>query len=227
MSCTRELETLCGDAAAHGVSDLDAALLLVQQAEQAGSTNLDPDARLVEVMLKLNCHNSLALHLGTFPLQLKGNSGIHMHSTVKDSDKTEARLKRILAGLLEELDVEVGVLPPENSALYKQGLEKLRVHILQRFQRQVEDQVFKRKLIQQDLDQAASKKNAVKDKKRLQSNRNFIKNLLEIISTWKTFKTGENRVGVPNETVTTVCSGTFPWRETEVGENGSESAQRH
>ena len=227
MSCTKDLESVRADAAAHGVADLDAALLLVQQAEQAGSTDMDPDARLVEVMLKLDCQNSLALHLAAFPLQLKGNSGIHLHSTVKDGDKTKARLNRILAQLLEELDVELGTLPSEDSALYKGGLEKLRISILQRFQRQVEDQVFKRKLIQQDLDHVVSKKNAVKDKKRLQSNRNTIKNLLEIISTWRTCNTGQQRVGVTNETLTAVCSGAFPWREIEVGENGSESAQRH
>lgn len=226
VSLGSELEALEKEAAEHGVVDCGAAMALLIQAEQGHQGCLSLKAQYVEALLHLKSQEGLLRHKAVFPLQLAGNTGIHLHKKAND-----AATKRRLEALVSKLEIQLNILPTETweptSTEYCEGLEELRMDVLSRYQKLTELQVFKRKQIILQKQRNTSGKNAKKDEKRLQRATTYIKDLLDVMATWRVYNTDALPVRVTNEDLQRVLDGDYPWREQEVGENGSESAQKH
>jgi hypothetical protein len=220
------MQNLEAEALEHGVDNLQAAVEFLESGESGPRATLGLPGQLVEALIKLRSLDGLILHKAAYPILLPNNTGIHLHEKGNnEGDRSKLVTRR--NQLLRDLQVELGQVWSEDSQEYKGGLEELREYVLDRYRAQIEDQVFKRKMMLQEAQQVESGKNAAKDGKRLLSNRTNIKNFLQVYQTWKVFGTDRDRENVTEKLVSDVCSGSFPWREQVLGSNGSESAQRH
>lgn len=226
VSCRSEMQSLGAEALAHGVDSLQAALEFLESGESGPVVTLGLGGQLVEVLIKLRSLDGLILHKAAYPILLPNNTGIHLHEK-GNNEGDRKKLVMLRNQLLKDLKVELGEVWTEDSQEYKDALEELREYVLGRYRALIEDQVFKRKMMLQEAQQVESGKNAAKDGKRLLSNRTNIKNFLQVYHTWKVFGTDRDRENVTEKLVSDVCRGAFPWREEVLGNNGSESAQRH
>lgn len=101
----------------------------------------------------------------------------------------------------------------------------MQAHKLQLYERQIEERVFKRKLLQQSLDQGADGgKNDVKLKKSMAAERSRIRELLAVRGSWEAYPNSATS-SLGDDIVNQVCNGEFPW--TSAGLSGSLAVSDH
>lgn len=225
--CRSDLAALEHEAERHGVRDLSAALEALEKGTLSGvHSELSLKARYVEVLLKLRSHNSMAKEKAVLPLLLPGNTGIHVHRKGGDED-TRRKLVNIRNRLAGLLMLNVDEVWGEDSTEYKEGLQELAGAVIRKYQKRVEEQVFKQKLILQNLQQSYSGKNAQKLRKSLEATKKNIVELLSVLETWNALKDERSENAVSDDKVRAVSKGEFPWVRLDLGENGSPVVQRH
>jgi hypothetical protein len=106
-------------------------------------------------------------------------------------------------------------------------VKELSDHYTKHYAREIENQVFKRKQIQQAAQQVQSGNNGSKKEKRLQANKKNIEGLLRCYYNMSVLGTEIPCTALTEERVREICSGVFPWSSATLGPNGSREAQNH
>ena len=219
----KSLDNVRENAAMDNVSDCAAAMRHLECAESDPAVALSPLAQLVEVEMMIASNGDLVKHKALFPLQLSGNSGIHVFKRANDT-AAMAKLRAKEEKLRAKLEMGIEELTDEQK---KQGLEELQRHILKRLRFQVEQQIFKRKLILAEMEKVESNKNSTNLAKRLESIAKIIKDYLPVIETWNVIGSDASPRSISDSAANAICNGAVPWRQEDVGGNGPDAAQRH
>ena len=148
------------EAAEHGVTDLDAAVAMLLSVEGAPDVALSVAAQYVQAVLMLRVHTNLSKDKAMLPLVLSGNVGIHVHAKGSDAAYV-TRLELRKARLAEELKLPLLVDWDESVPEWAPAAEEVRTKMTAHYRQQVEEQVFKRKVVKQNKEQESGH-NAVK-----------------------------------------------------------------
>ncbi|KAL4458333.1 hypothetical protein ABPG75_013198 [Micractinium tetrahymenae] len=225
-NCKQVLTEVRAEAAQHGVRDLDAAERELAPSDSVPQ-KLSAGARYVESLLKLGGHDGLYNSKAALTLALPGSTGVQVHSNVADPAKR--------AKLAAEKDraasaAGVGVADDDWSPgmpEYQAGAAELRTFKLRQLERQIEERVFKRKVLMHNQEQAESGKISVKAGKRIASERSTIQGLLAVRASWDAFPEAcADGSAFDDAAVEQACSGEFPWASNGIG-NGSPAAREH
>lgn len=230
VACAASLEAVESEARQQGVGDLVAALGELELYEQGGAAlQLSQGARYVETCMLLESQASLQSQQAPLTLLIRGSMGVHLHAKGSDAAGRD-KLTRQKYTLAAQLNMELGSEWEVESAEYRDGIRELRDYNVNYYQQQIEEQVFKRKMIRASKDEEATgTKNAIKLKKQMIAIRSRIKELMSVIETWRIYGTAAVVVPVEDAGLNAVCNGEFPWRveaAADVG-NGGLPAQRH
>ena len=217
---------LHSEAALHGVHDLEAALQSMESSNSTTAASLSLAAKYVEVLLIVDSLKSMADHKAVYPLLMPRNTGIHLHGAAID-DVSKVKYRRLLAKYQTELNLPFGENWAETRLEYKDALKELCEHYTKHYAREIENEVFKRKLVEKELSHSEGSNNASKNRKRLEASKSIIRGLLDCYHTWEVKGTETARNAMTEERLRQVCGGLFPWSSTSVGANGSPSAQKH
>ena len=158
------------DAAEHGVTDVVAAAAAVDTTESAPERQLSTKAQYVELLMKWWSQTGVAADTAALSLVLHGSSGINLLRTAA-SDKSRALLETRLARLAQELDQPLGEHWTKDSQQYIAALPEVKGHAIQHYRSMIEEQVFKRKLLKDNLQQVDSGNNAKKLKQSMETAR--------------------------------------------------------
>ena len=167
-----------------------------------------------------------------YPLLMPRNTGLHVHGAATN-DVAQAKLRRLRAKYQSQLNVELGTDWAEDSEEYKEALKELSKHFMKEYALLIENQVFKMKVVEKDLQRAESGHNANSIKKRIQSMKTNIRELLGIYYTWEVYISEQPRTSVTDERLKEVYRRNFPWDSIAVSAggvnvgNGTASAQKH
>ena len=196
------------------------------------STPLSLGARYVEVLMKLSSFTSLDENKAMYPQLMPRNTGLHVHGAATNG-ATQVKLKRLRGKYQSELNLPPGTDWAEDTEDYKGALKELSKHFMQEYALLIENQVFKMKVVEKELQRVESGHNASSIKKRMQAMKTNIRELLSVYYTWKAYVTEQPRTNVTEERLREVYGRTFPWdsRAVSAGDansgNGSASAQQH
>lgn len=226
VECKKVLMELQDEARSHGVNDLEAAFRSLNEGDLSEHAELSTKAQYVEVLLKLRSHSTIAKEKAVLPLLLPGSAGANAFQK-SHTTKTRLKLENTLERLAVALDLPLDVEWDENCEDYQEGFHELATFIIAKYQRRIEEQVFKRKILLTDLEQSDSGKNSQKLRKSLRATKKNIEDLLSVRETWIAAKDRRTERIISDSFVREVCTGYFPWAvENSIG-NGTPVAQRH
>lgn len=221
------LKDLRAEAAAHGVRDLVAALQDLSSNEAAASEQLSDKARYVMCLIKLKGQDDLHDRKAAVTLALPGSTGVQVHASAVDTAK---RAKMVLEKNRAAMGAGLGILEEDwtdEDPRYVAAAAEVRLVKVRQYERQVEEHVFKRKMLQHSLEQAEGGKNDIKLKKRVITERSTIQGLLAVRASWIAYPhTRTDASAFCEEAVNTVCNGEFPWGGGGIG-NGSLASREH
>ena len=170
VTCEAELAGIVAEAALHGVADLVAAAAALEQAEHGPRAALSLAGQYVEACMMLGGQDGLASCKARVMMVVPGNVGMHLNH-LGDNDDARTKLVTRRDRLAVRLDMPIGMHWLEDSSEYLAGQAEVLERIIHRNRHLVEEQVFKRKLILQDLEQVESGKNSEKLRKSLAATR--------------------------------------------------------
>jgi len=201
-----ELEKLRKEAAEHGVQDLDAALLAVEQLERVPiEASVSTRAQYVQALILMHTHAMMSTHKAGLAVVLPGSMGVKVHARGADDTyytKLVQKSERLAVELGLPLDVEWKKGDPE----FEEALKELQDVTTRHYNDQLEALVFKRTLLFKDK-LTESGKNAIKLIKALDNNRKSIKDLLSVRQSWLS----DVQSDAPD--LDAVCRGEYPWRD--------------
>lgn len=151
-SCRVQLGQLRTEAAAQGVTDLDAAVAILVLAESSPLATLSVEAQYVQAVLMLRSSNNISRDKAVLTMVLTGNVGIHVHTKGND-EEAKARLSMKVEKLAESLHVPLGTHWDETEPRWASALDEVRRNMTAGYQRQAEDAAFKRMLLQHNNEQ--------------------------------------------------------------------------
>lgn len=218
------MEKIKEDAREHGVTDCEAAMALLIEMEATPPPALSDLARYVELDMLIASDGDMVKHKALYPLQLGGNVGIHLFRRAND-DAVKIKLQQKRANLRIKMDFDL--FEELDSNRRAEGMKELKEHVLRRLHYQVEQQIFKRKLILAEKEQVDSGKNSTKIAKRLRSSETIIGDLLAVIYNWEVIDSDEDPEVLSEQTFRDACNGKVAWRTSDIGSNGDEASQRH
>ena len=115
---------------------------------------LSDEARYVELDMLIASDGDMVKHKALpTALQLGGNVGIHLFRRAND-DAVKSKLQRKRANL--RIKLELDLFEELDSDKHAKGMKELKEHVLRRLHYQVEQQIFKRKLILVEKEQVDS-----------------------------------------------------------------------
>jgi hypothetical protein len=176
--CHIDLAQVVKDAAGHGVQDLEAACAALVEYERAPRLQLSLEARYVHGLLQLRSQDAISRDKAGLTLLLPGNVGIHLHEKGSDA-ASRMRLLRQVERCAEELGIGVDehwkADSPDEAIRqkYATALEEVRSGVTAHYQRLVEDQAFKLKVVLQNR-RTESGKNAIKLDKSIKATRKYV-----------------------------------------------------
>lgn len=207
--------------------DLPAALLALEDgALRSCSPEMSLKAQYVEVLMKIRSQDAMSKEKAVFPLLMPGNAGIHVHKRSAD-DEARRKLVNLRNRLEGQLQLDFGKVWDTSCAEYKEGLEELAGTVVTKYQIRIEEQVFKRKLLLQNLRESDSGKNAHKLRKSLEATKKNIHELLLVLESWSALRDGRTEESITPDLLRKISTGEFPWLNCVLNSNGSQSAQRH
>ena len=221
----KTVEKIKDDAREHGVADCEAAIALLIEVEATPPPALSDEARYVELDMLIASDGDMVKHKALpTALQLGGNVGIHLFRRAND-DAVKSKLQKKRANL--RIKLELDLFEELDSDKHAKGMKELKEHVLRRLHYQVEQQIFKRKLILVEKEQVDSGKNSTKIAKRLRSSETIIGDLLAVIYNWEVIDSDEDPEVLSEQTFRDACNGKVAWRTSDIGSNGDEASQRH
>jgi hypothetical protein len=224
----REVNEVIAEANLAGVSNLQESLAALQEGRLCTAANeLSLKAKYVEALVKLRSHDNLAKEKAVLPLLVPGNVGIHMHQK-GTAENERAKLVRARDRLAVQLELPLGEHWTEESLEFKNGFQELASFIIDKYEKLVEEQVFKRRLVSLELEKSESGKNSQKLRKSINAITGNIRNLVNVRASWLSETFGGSEFTVSESFIQDVLHGRFPWADNSAsGRNGSMAAQLH
>lgn len=168
VQCRADLAAVEKDASEHGVADVVAAAATLETSANAPESQLSLKAQYVEALMKWWSQTDVARETAGLSLVLPGSLGNSLHRAAGNSKSRELTETR-LARLARDLDLPIGQHWTKDSQQYKDALPEVKTHAVQHYRHLIEEQVFKRKLLQDNLQQVDSGNNAKKLKQSMLS----------------------------------------------------------
>jgi len=185
-ACRVDLAQVVRDAAEDGVQDLEAACEALVVYERAPRLQLELEARYVHGLLQLRSQEAISRDKAALTLLLPGNVGIHLHEKGSDA-ASRTRLLKQVEDCAEKLGIGMDdhwTADSPDAAVrqkYIAALEEVRSGVMDHYQRLVEDQAFKLKVVQQNR-RTESGKNAIKLDKSMKATRKYVAAVLAMSS---------------------------------------------
>lgn len=155
-TCRADVARVVSAAAEDSVHDLEAAVAALVDYERSPRLQLSLEARYVQALLQLRSQDNISRDKAALTLLLPSNVALHVHTKGSDSDG-RMRLQRQVERYAEELGIglEDGhwAADSEDEAVrekYAAALEEVRGGLIAYYQRLVEDQAFKLKVMLQN-----------------------------------------------------------------------------
>ncbi|EFN50518.1 expressed protein [Chlorella variabilis] len=149
------IEDLRVEASAAGVADLEAALASLQPIGPASTVGISTKVRYVEALMRWNAHQEMRKQKMGLSMVLQGPMAVHVHAKASDNKKEEQLRKAVVACEME-LQIDPGKLagPYQRWAPgqeeYDAGARQVALRVCIAEAREIQDRVFRIKMIKQD-----------------------------------------------------------------------------